>query len=408
MGRFLLPLMARHDHERFEIFAYAQVAVPDALTRQFQSHADHWRSLAGLSDERAATLIRDDSIDILVDLSMHMADNRLLLFARKPAAGAGDLSGVRFHHRLVRDGLSPERSASRSARAGHRRRTIVRKHFRFPRLIGAISRFPARPLARCRALVGGEITFGCLNTFGKASAPAAGRVGPFAGVVPNSRLLLHAHEGSHRQRTAEMFQRLGVDPGRLRVSPGFCRCRSICGFISKSMCGWDPFPYGGGTTTCDALWMGVPVVSLAGKTGVGRGGLSILLNMGLAELVAANAGEYVRIAAALAGDLERLKGLRSTLRRRMEQSPLMDAPRFARHMEAAYREMWRKWCACRRRWLAGSVASDAAKIRGGQSCRLSAPHLSCDTIAHDHHRRHNLVTAPSLAVSIGKIKLQTR
>jgi predicted O-linked N-acetylglucosamine transferase (SPINDLY family) len=106
----------------------------------------------------------------------------------------------------------------------------------------------------------------------------------------------------------------------------------------------DPFPYGGGTTSCDALWMGVPVVSLAGQTAVGRGGLSILSNIGLPELVARDVDQYVRIAAELAGDPNRLAELRATMRDRMQKSPLMDAPRFARHVEAAYREMWRRWC----------------------------------------------------------------
>ena len=105
----------------------------------------------------------------------------------------------------------------------------------------------------------------------------------------------------------------------------------------------DPFPYGGGTTTCDALWMGVPVVSLAGQTAVGRGGLSILSNLGLTDLVAHDVRQYVRIAADLANDLPRLGQLRATLRERMQSSPLMDAPRFARGVEAAYRTMWRRW-----------------------------------------------------------------
>jgi predicted O-linked N-acetylglucosamine transferase (SPINDLY family) len=107
----------------------------------------------------------------------------------------------------------------------------------------------------------------------------------------------------------------------------------------------DTFPYGGGTTTCDALWMGVPVVSLVGRTAVGRGGLSILSNVGLPELAARSEEEYVRIAGELAGDLPRLGNLRANLRQRMAQSPLMDAPRFARNIEAAYRQVWRQWCA---------------------------------------------------------------
>jgi predicted O-linked N-acetylglucosamine transferase (SPINDLY family) len=109
--------------------------------------------------------------------------------------------------------------------------------------------------------------------------------------------------------------------------------------------GLDTFPYGGGTTTCDAMWMGVTTVSLAGRTAVGRGGVSILSNVGLAELVAGTEADYCRFAAELAADLQRLGQLRSTLRERMKASPLMDGPRFARNMEAAYRQMWRRWCA---------------------------------------------------------------
>ena len=109
----------------------------------------------------------------------------------------------------------------------------------------------------------------------------------------------------------------------------------------------DPFPYGGGTTTCDALWMGVPVVSLAGNTAVGRGGLSILSNVDLPDLVARSEEGYVRLATELANDIPRLSHLRSTLRQRMEQSPLMDGRRFARNMEAAFRAIWREWCGSR-------------------------------------------------------------
>ena len=107
----------------------------------------------------------------------------------------------------------------------------------------------------------------------------------------------------------------------------------------------DPFPYAGGTTTFDALWMGVPVVTLAGPTAVGRSGVSILSNVGLAELVAHTTEEYINIAATLASDMPRLSALRSTLRPRMRNAPLMDGPRFAKNIEAAYRHMWRRWCA---------------------------------------------------------------
>ncbi len=138
--------------------------------------------------------------------------------------------------------------------------------------------------------------------------------------------------------------REGVEPARVQFT-GFLGAEAYFHHYRRIDIALDTFPYGGGTTTCDALWMGVPVVSLAGKTAVGRGGLSILSNIGLPELAAGTEDEYVRLASELAADLPRLGNLRSTLRQRMKQSPLMDAPRFTRNVEAAYRQMWRKWCA---------------------------------------------------------------
>jgi predicted O-linked N-acetylglucosamine transferase (SPINDLY family) len=162
--------------------------------------------------------------------------------------------------------------------------------------------------------------------------------------VPGAKLLLHAAEGSHRQRSAELLQRLGINPRRLRFvgKVPLSEYLNLYGQIDIAL---DPFPYGGGITTCHALWMGVPVVSLRGETAVGRAGLSLLSNIGLPDLVAHTKGEYVQLATALANDLPRLLHLRSTLRERMAASPLMNAPRFARDIEAAYREMWRRWCA---------------------------------------------------------------
>jgi predicted O-linked N-acetylglucosamine transferase (SPINDLY family) len=162
--------------------------------------------------------------------------------------------------------------------------------------------------------------------------------------VPRSRLLLHAHAGAHRQRVIDFLAAHGVTPDRLE----FVDLKPTAEYFNlydRIDVALDPFPYGGGTTTCDALWMGVPVVSLAGRTAVGRGGLSILSNVGLADLVAGDVEQYVRIAAALAGEPDRLAAIRPLLRDRMRRSPLMDAPRFARNVEAAYRGMWHRWCA---------------------------------------------------------------
>jgi predicted O-linked N-acetylglucosamine transferase (SPINDLY family) len=194
------------------------------------------------------------------------------------------------------------------------------------------------------ALRAGHVTFGCLNNFCKASAPALDAWARILQQAPTARLLLHARQGMHRDRVWELFERHGV--GRERIE--FIDFMPMLEFYrahERIDIALDPFPYGGGTTTCDALWQGVPVVSLVGQTAVGRGGLSILTNIGLPELAAASVDAYIETAASLARDTARLIELRHTLRDRMRASPLMDGPRFARNVEACYRKMWQAWCA---------------------------------------------------------------
>jgi len=161
--------------------------------------------------------------------------------------------------------------------------------------------------------------------------------------VPDSRLVLLTGFGSHRQRTVNFLAEGGIEAHRVEFVPPCPRREYLERYHSVDIA-LDPFPYGGHTTSLDALWMGVPVVSLAGERAVSRAGLSILNNLSLSELVAFSEDEYVKTAADLAGDVPRLGELRRTLRSRMEASVLMDGPRFARNIEAAYRAMWRRWC----------------------------------------------------------------
>jgi predicted O-linked N-acetylglucosamine transferase (SPINDLY family) len=196
---------------------------------------------------------------------------------------------------------------------------------------------------RLPALDAGHVTFGCLNNFSKATAAALETWVRLLQAMPEAKLVLHAYCNTQRDRVRERFAQQGLGSERLTFT-SMLPIEEYFQLYHGIDVALDPFPYGGGTTTCDALWMGVPVVSLAGKTAVGRGGLSILSNLGLADLVAEDREHYVRIALELARDLPRLSVLRATLRERMQNSPLMDAPRFARHVEAAYRDMWRRWC----------------------------------------------------------------
>ena len=343
VGLFLLPPLESHDHGSFEVFCYASVRVPDALTDLLRARADVWRDVLRLSDEQVAQTIRQDRVDILVDLTMHTANNRLLVFARKPApvqvtylayCGATGLSTMDY--RLTDPYLDPP---------GQDERFCSEQAVRLPETYWCY-RPPtgSPPVNALPALEAGHVSFGSLNNFCKVSPPVLAAWSRLLQAVPGSSLLLHARAGSHRDRVRSFLVQQGISAERLAFVD-FLPTADYFGVYQQIDVALDPFPFAGGTTTCDALWMGVPVVSLAGRTAVGRGGLSILSNVGLADLVARDSEQYVRIAAGLASDLPRLSQLRAALRGRMQDCPLMDAPRFARNVEAAYREVWQRWCA---------------------------------------------------------------
>jgi predicted O-linked N-acetylglucosamine transferase (SPINDLY family) len=194
------------------------------------------------------------------------------------------------------------------------------------------------------AAEGGRVTFGNLNNFCKINDGVLELWARVLGGVPDSRLVLLSSPGGHRQRTQELLGWCGIDASRVEFVEPRAR-REYLGLYHRLDLVLDSFPYGGHTTSLDALWMGAPVVGLAGERPVSRAGLSVMSNLGLAEWVASTKDEYVAIAIGLASDLPRLAEWRRTLRSRMEGSVLMDGPRFARNIEEAYRGMWRQWCA---------------------------------------------------------------
>jgi predicted O-linked N-acetylglucosamine transferase (SPINDLY family) len=188
------------------------------------------------------------------------------------------------------------------------------------------------------------VTFGCLNNFSKINDAVLQRWARVLGKVVDSRLLLLSPEGSHRQWALDVLSRGGVEAQRVEFLAPRPR-QAYLELYHRLDIVLDPFPYNGHTTSLDALWMGAPVVSLVGEVAVARGGWSQLSNLGLPGLAAFSDDDFVGIAVRLAGDLPRLAEMRATLRARMEASPLMDAPRFAHGLEAAYRSMWQAWCA---------------------------------------------------------------
>ena len=341
VGRNLLPLFARHDHRNFEIFCYSGVVRADPMTDAFRQRAHHWRNTVGVNDEALADLIRRDGVDILVDLTQHMAENRLPVFARQPApvqvsfAGYPDSTGLeaiehRISDRFLEDGIAHEDT-------GKKEHVYFIDSFWCYDPCGAEAEVNPLP-----ALKNETVTFGCLGNFGKVNEGALKLWARVLGAVKDSRLLLGSPAGNHRERTLEVLRSAGVESRRVEFVE-FRPRREYLELYHQLDIVLDTFPYNGHTTSLDALWMGAPVVSLVGNTPVARAGLSQLTNLGLPELAAHSESEYVAIAEGLAKDLPRLAELRRTLRDRMASSVLMDAARFARQVEQAYREMWRRW-----------------------------------------------------------------
>jgi predicted O-linked N-acetylglucosamine transferase (SPINDLY family) len=342
---FLEPILAAHDHERFEIICYAAVAEPDVVTQRFQGYADHWRSLVGVPDEQAAEVIRRDGIDILVDLSGHTGGNRLLVFARKPAPvqasylGYLGTTGLPTIDYYITDALADPPGQAEP----HYQEQLVRLPecgFCYQPGPGPDVR-PEPPSVRS-----GQITFGCLNTLAKVSDEVLACWARVLTSAPGSRLVLPSGAGrSAEERVRDTLAKSGVAPERaLLLERAVSRFAYLERYHEIDIC-LDPFPYNGVTTTCDALWMGVPVITLAGRTCASRQGVRFLRTVGLDELIAETPEEYLRLATELAGDAPRLSVLRRGLRQRMRGAPLMDPSRFTRHLEAAYASMWDRFVA---------------------------------------------------------------
>ena len=341
---FLLPLLEGHDHAAFEIFCYASVKVPDAITARMKKNADVWRDVLGVAEEALAERIREDQIDILVDLTQHMGDNRLPVFARKPApvqvawlGYPGSTGLTTMDYRFTDARMEPEGAAwSESVETPVR---LPDSWFCFD----PIDEYPEPGVLPAERA--GYVTFGCLNAFCKVNDAVLERWAVVLRAVENSRLLLRCPQGAAQARVREFFASRGIAAERVDLFAWTPTRAEFLKLFARMDIALDPFPYNGGTTTCEALWMGVPVLTLPGEGIVSRIGLSILSACGLPEFVAHTEEEYVRLAASLASDLPRLAELRATLRGRMKASAFMDGPRFAKNVEHAYRGMWRAWCA---------------------------------------------------------------
>ena len=345
VGFFLAPVLARHDRRRFSVSCYSGRGLADDLTERLKAGADAWRSVGGLSDEALATAIRDDGIDVLVDLSGHTAGNRLTAFALRPAPvqvswlGYFNTTGMKAIDYVLMDAETVPEGAER---------WFTEEVIHLP--AGRFCYGPpedAPPVAPPPVEERGRVTFASFNNLTKVGAEVVGLWARILDALPSSRLVLKWRslgDAAVRDRYQAWFAAEGIEPNRIELQGASPHAEMLAAYGGVDVA-LDPFPFSGGVTSCEALWMGVPVVTWPGARPVSRQTAGFLRALGLAELIAADREDYVAIAAGLARDRDGLTALRAGLRARMAASPLCDGVRFTRHLEAAYRDMWRRWCA---------------------------------------------------------------
>jgi predicted O-linked N-acetylglucosamine transferase (SPINDLY family) len=338
------PILAHLDKSQFHVTCYAATPTTDSTTTRLRGLVDGWQSIAGLSADEAAQQIRADKIDILVDLAGHTANNRLLVFARKPAPvqvthiGYPDTTGfAAIDYRITDTYADPP---------GQSEAYSVERLIRLPEIAACYQVGPSPDVGPLPARISGHLTFGCLNNFLKLNPKVVALWARILHSMPDSRLMLKTGLGPETNRIlCRWFAEYGIDSERLDLIGKLPGTHQYLELYNRIDIGLDPFPYNGCVTTCDSFRMGVPVVSLAGSTCCSRQGVSLLSNLGMADWIAATEEEYVTIAARWAWDLDGLQAIRSGLRERLRLSAICDAPRFARNLEAAYRWMWQQWCA---------------------------------------------------------------
>lgn len=340
----LAPVLSAHDRDMFAVYCYTNAQRSDTMTDRLRSYSDGWRSILGLSDDEAAHIIQQDDIDLLVDLSGHTAGNRLSLFAKRPApvqvtwlgySGTTGLSAIDY---LVGD---------RWVTPGGSETDFSESILKMPDAYLCYEPLETAPdVTPPPALTHRYVTFGCFNNLSKVTPDVVETWAEILKRLPSSRFLLKSHaldDEAVRQRYTALFVDHGVAPDALRLV-GRTSQAELLRLYGEVDIALDPFPYNGTVTTLEALWMGVPLVSLVGDRFVARVGQSILNTIRLADLVVNSRQQYVERSLQLAQDPQRLSQLRAGLRSRMLTSPLLDATRFTRNLEAAYRGVWVRWC----------------------------------------------------------------
>lgn len=344
VGRFMEPILEHHDRKAFEIVCYHSRRTADAVTTRLRRHTDGWVECAQWSDDDLAKRIRADAIDVLVDLGGHTSGSRVLAFARKPAPvqatylGYPTTTGLAAIDYRITDGIvDPTGGQALNVETPVR---LPHSYFCYP---GDADNEIAPLPARAR----GVVTFGSFNACTKWSDDTFALWARVMGALPDAKLVLKAKDLSHariRERVLERFTAVGLETPRITLLGWEARVANHLAAYEKIDVALDTFPYNGATTTCEALWMGVPVVTLSGATHASRMAASAIKAAGLPELIAESTERYVEICTMLAGDLDKLSAMRAGLRARMRASPLMDAAGFTNALELEYRRLWRAYC----------------------------------------------------------------
>ena len=339
--RFMMPVLEHHDRSRFEVFAYSSRHLKDGMTTEIAKRVEHWREVHQLDDAALADLIRADGIDLLIDLTMYARDCRPGLFARKPApvqitylAYVGTTGLAAMDYRITDGVLDPPDVGELP---------FIEKPLRLPRCWWSFSvpppvvAIPAVQPPPC--LSQGVISFGSLNNFVKVNEEVRALWAELVASVPGSRLVLHIKETRARVGLLEFFAERGVSSDRITLI-GYQNGPDYMATYGQIDIALDTMPFAGGTTSFDALWMGLPLVTLAGERSSSRGGASILTSLGRPEWIARSPQEYIAIAQRLAADPQGLAAIRSGLRAELQASPLMDNAGFTRELEDLYRQAW--------------------------------------------------------------------
>jgi len=339
---FIAPILRCLNRDQFEVVCYSNVGHADSVTAQLRTLADEWHEVYGSSDADVADRIKSDRIDVLVDLSGHTAGNRLLVFARKPAPvqvtyiGALSTTGLASMDYWLTDwALHPEGTRERAAE----------RLWRLPRC-WAIYEPPASAAEVAHVDNGGPVTFGSFNSVHKLSFESLRRWARVLEATPESRLLIKTQGVDGSGERVLLLGRLasaGIPPERVTLMghlPSRSQHLALYGTVDIAL---DTAPFSGGTTTAEALWMGVPVVTLPGDLALSRMTATMLDAVGLNEFIAKDEDDFVRIATGLAGNVPYRAQLRSELRARVAASPLCDGPDLAAKAGDAFREMWTVW-----------------------------------------------------------------